>query len=485
MSSAVGFPKELMNEIDYTLPASMSSYPVRVVPSNLSQVQSPTGALPTAAGTYQLNGSSSNIIFDIPAGQSKDLFIDPRFSTLSFRVNYEITNSPAGVTISNAQLRGGAMSHFTRTYTQSQSGVILDDINSLEVVHDMLVQSEIDVAQRDVLAAMYGFDYEVPSASSANINQGHKLAGINNTAVTSATSKYYSYCVPLLNSLIGKGGSKMFQIGATSKLQVVLQTNPIIPVTFVTTGTATTAVNFRITIDNISLNLQYVQLGDQAMKLLNKTGLQYYNGITYRTSTSTIPSSTSGAISLLTGLRGSSVRALFARFTEAATLSTSGCINYNLDSKAPIATSIAWNINGVLVPSNPSNIVYNPSQVFAQTQQAIGSFNNYEFKSGLTPSKYFVYLPTSGTFPTDADQVFTLAGNASEVANQAQFLYGYSLEKVAKAGILDGLNLNSGSTFLNMTWAQNNTNSVTAFFIARMDVLYVLDTASGECSVRL
>jgi hypothetical protein len=488
MASTIGFPKELMNEIDYTLPSSMSSYAVKVVPSNLSQVQSPTASLPTAAGTYQVNGSSSNIIFDIPAGQSKDVFIDPRFSTLSFRVNYEITNSPAGVTIANCQLRGGAMSHFTRTYTQSQSGVILDDVNSLEVVHDMLVQTEINVASRDVLACMYGFEYERPgSDASGNVsyNQGHKIAGINNVAVTTATSKYYSYCMPLLNSLIGKGASKMFQIGATSKLQVVLQSNPIIPLTFVTTGTATTAVNFRITIDNISLNLQYVQLGDPAMKLLNKTGLQYYSGITYRTSTSTIPSSTSGAISLLTGLRGSSVRALFARFTESATLSTSGCINYNLDSKAPAATSIAWNINGVLVPSNPSNIVYNPAQVFAQTQQAIGSFNNYEFKSGLVPSKYFVYLPTSNTFPTDSDQVFTAAGNASEVINQAQFLYGYSLEKVAKAGILDGMNINSGSTFLNMNWVVNNTNAVTAFFIAKMDVLYILDTNDGSIQVRL
>jgi len=157
MSSSIGFPKELQNEIDYTLPASMSSYSVKVVPSNLSQVQTATQTL-TASSTFQLNGTSSNVIFDIPAGQSKDVFIDPRFSTLSFRATYEIVNTPSSAIVSSAQLRGGAMSHFTRTYTQSQSGVILDDVNALEVVHDMLVQTEIDVASRDVLAAMYGFE---------------------------------------------------------------------------------------------------------------------------------------------------------------------------------------------------------------------------------------------------------------------------------------------------------------------------------------
>ena len=483
MATTIGFPKSLQNEIDYSLPASVNSYSVKVVPSNLSQVQSATQTL-TASSTLQLNGTSSNIIFDIPAGQSKDVFIDPRFSTLSFRVNYEIVNTPSAAIVTSAQLRSNAMSHFSRTYTQSQSGVVLDDINSLDVLADMLVQNEIDVGSRDVLSAMYGFQYEGATANQLFSNQGHKIVGIDNTTLGAATTKYYSYCVPLMNSLIGKGASKMFQIGATGKLQIVLTTNSVIPVTFVT-STATTAATFRITIDNIALNLQYVSLGSEAMKLLNKSGMQYFNGLTYRVSSSTVPASTSGAISLLTGLRGSSVRSMFVRFSEASTLSTAGCINYTLDSKCPAATSIAWNVNGVLVPSNPTDIVHNPALAFAQTQQAIGSFNNYEFKSGLVPSQYFIYLPTGGTFPTDADAVFTAASNASSVANQAQFCWGYSLEKVAKEGILDGVNLNSGNTFLNMNWACNNSNAVTAFFLSRLDIIYVLNTDSGEVTSRL
>jgi len=483
MASTIGFPKELQNEIDYSLPASMNAYSVKVVPSNLSQSQTATQTL-TASSTLQLNGASQNIIFDIPAGQSKDVFIDPRFSTLSFRVNYEIVNTPSAAIVTSAQLRSHCMSHFARTYTQSQSGVILDDINNLDIVSDLLVQTELDAGQRDVLACMYGFQYEDAGTNQLFCNQGHVLRGINNTTLAAATSRYYSYCVPFLNSLIGKGASKFFQIGATGKLQVVLQTNSIIPVSFVT-STATTAATFRITIDNISLNLQYVSLGMEGMRMLNKTGTQYFNGITYRASSATIPSSTAGTISLLTGLRGSSVRSMFVRFTEASTLSTAGCINYTMDSKAPAATSIAWNINGILVPSNPTNIVNNPALAFAQTQQAIGNFNNYEFKSGLVPSQYFIYLPTGGTFPTDADQVFGLSTTGTTVANQAQFCWGYSLEKVSKGGILDGANLNSGNTFLNMNWATGNSNSVTAFFISKLDVIYVLDTLSGEISARL
>lgn len=482
MATTIGFPKELQNEIDYSLPPSLTSYAVKVVPSNLSQSQSATQTL-TASSTLNLNGTSQNIIFDIPAGQSKDTFIDPRFSTLSFRVNYEIVNTPSSAVVNSAVLRGSAMSHFSRTYTQSQSGVILDDVNSLDVIHDMLIQNEVDVAQRDCLAKMYGFQYEPAGSNSLNNNQGHNITPMIGT-LSAASSTYYSYCMPLLNSLIGKGQSKFFQIGATNKLQVVLQTNSILPVTIVT-GTATTAATFRITIDNISLNLNYISLGGEAMKMLNKSGLQYFNGITYRASTSTIPASTSGAISLLSGLRGSSVRALFCRFTEATTVSTAGCINFVMDSKMPLATSISWNVNGQLVPSNPTDLVHNPSLAFAQTQQAIGSFNNYEFKSGLVPSKYFIYLPSGTAIPSDSDYVLTEAGSATAALHLAQFVWGYSLEKIAKAGILDGQNLNSGSTFLNMTWSNGNSNAVTAFFIGKMDVIYVLDTVSGEISVRM
>lgn len=481
MATPVGFPKELSNEIDYSLPPSVSSYSVKVIPSNLSQVQSASQTL-AANLAQQLNGTSSNVIFDVPAGQSKSVFLDPRYTMLNFRAKYSVTNT-AAATITSAQLRSHAMAHFDRTYTQS-NGIVLDDINSLGVVADMLVQNEIDAPSRDVLSAMYGFQFEGATSNSLNVNQGHKINGIDNTTLAAATDRYYSYSVPLLNSLIGKGASKMFNIGAVSSLQVVLQTAAIIPITFVVGASATPAV-FQLTLDNFSINCQYVDIGAEGLKMLNKGGIQYYNGITYRASTSTIPSSTAGSISLLTGLRASSVRSLFCRFTETATIGTTTCINGIYDSKCPAATSIAWNINGQLVPNNPVDIVHNPALAFAQTQQAIGSFNNYEFKSGLVPSQYFIYLPTGGTFPTDADQLFTLSSTASSAANQAQFCYGYSLEKVAKAGILDGMNLTSGNTFLNMVWACNNTNAVTAYFIGKMDVIYVLDTASGQISVRL
>jgi hypothetical protein len=232
------------------------------------------------------------------------------------------------------------------------------------------------------------------------------------------------------------------------------------------------------------LSLQYVDIGQEGLKMLNKTGLQYYDGTTYRVSSATLPASTAGAVSLLTGVRGSSVKALWARFTEASTLSTAGCINYIYDSKLPQSTSTSYNVNGVLNPPNPIDLIHAPSTAFSLLQESNGSFNNYEFKSGLTPTNYCIYVP-GGTLATDADVVISSAGTASAAVSQAQFHFGINMEKISKYGILDGANLNSGNTFLNMVLANANTNSLTVFFIAKMDIVYILDTATGEMSVRL
>lgn len=483
MASAVGFPKELQNPIDYSLPASVNSYNVKVVPSNVSSVATPSTALGTAAGLVAIAGSSQNIILDIPAGQGKGVFIDPRFSTINFRVKYSVVQTATAAAITNCSLRSHALAHFDRMYIQSQSGVLLDDINLYGVVADQLNALEIDVAQRDALALMYGFQYEDAGTNSLNVVQGHKITNLDAATPTASatTDVYYSYSVPLLNSLIGKGASKFFQIGATNKLQLVLQTAAVAPITIYMTGTASSAATFSLTIDNISLSCQYVDIGAEGVKMLEKTGLQYYSGITYRASSATLPA-TSGSVSLLTGLRGSSVRNIITRCTEASTLTTAGSTNYLYDSKMPQATSIQYNVNGVVVPSNPVDLLRAPATAYSFLQECNAAFNTYEFKSGMAPDRYLI---TVAPAPSTTGRDVRVSSSTSAVYNQAQWAFGYNMEKVSKAGILDGANLNSGNTFLNMVLDVASTYTLTFIFIAKMDIIYVLDTATGELSVRL
>lgn len=479
--SNVAFPRELSKEVSYQVPPDVQSYTVRVAPSNVQQVQSTTQTL-TASSTLQLLGNSQNVNFDIPAGQSKSVFIDPRFSTLTFRVNYEVVSAGSSAVVTNALLRSNAMAHFDRMFIESQSGVLLDDVNNIGLVSDTDLQLSVDVAQRDGYALMYGLRNEGATANSLNSNQGHNIVGVDNTTVT-AGNNYYSYSVPLLNSLIGVHANKMFQIGATNRLRLTLVTAANLPITMVT-STATTAATFRVTIDNIALNLQYIDVGMEGLKMLGKTGgVQYYNGITNRVSSTTVPASTSGTLSLLSGLKGSSVRSIITRFNETA-LSTAGSVNGIYDSKMPQATSINYNINGLRVPSNPTDLLRNPAYAFSCLQHANANFKNGEFRSGIVPSQYAIYI-AGGSLPSDTDRVVSGAGTSSSALNLASFMFGENLEKIAKEGILSGMNLNAGQTFLEMNISNPNTNAYTCYFIARQDIIYIHDLDSGEISVRL
>jgi hypothetical protein len=127
-----------------------------------------------------------------------------------------------------------------------------------------------------------------------------------------------------------------------------------------------------------------------ALKMLDSTltdGKSYIHGTTYRSSSTSLPS-TSGSTSLLAGLRASSVKSLFTRFFDGGSATTANSSNGKYDSKNPMISNISYNIGGVKYPQVGINPLLNPSQVFRNTQMALGSFNNYQFQSSITPTQY-------------------------------------------------------------------------------------------------
>jgi hypothetical protein len=65
-------------------------------------------------------------------------------------------------------------------------------------------------------------------------------------------------------------------------------------------------------------------------------------------------------------------------------------------------------------------LLHAPATAFAFTQEANSSFNTYEFKSGLTPDRYCVYVP-GGTIPTDVDEnINTILEDAKMICDYAK-----------------------------------------------------------------
>jgi hypothetical protein len=485
--SPIGLPQELkLGEVDYSLPADARSYQVNVQPSNVSSVAQTGISLICAASsapTTLPQFNSQTIYFDLPAGNSPSTFIDNRFTTLSFRANVSITTAVTAASITSAFQRSGGYSWFDRMYITAQNGNIVEDITEFGLVNDLAVATQLDPATRDSLAVQYGFLSDAASITA----QGHQWTTIVGGAAVTATETY-SYSVPLMSSLVGVTADRFFNIGRTNKLQIALQTATELPISILCSATAATAGAMTVTLSDFAIQCQYVDVGPQALAMLDATlpdKKAYIHGTTYKTSSITFPA-VAGSQSLLAGIRGSSIKSLFARFQDLGTQNTTNSINGKYDSKLPMINSINFNVGGQRLPSNPVNPLLNPSRAFRALQMASGSFNNSQFHSCMPPAQY-CKLAAGGTA-----QGATVGGSqayfwnlGSAQTGLCQFIYGEDLEVVARRGLMSGMNCNSAPVFVEFNVATAPTNSQNLYVHALGDVVYIHDVVTGDVLVRM
>lgn len=484
LPSSVGLPNEMMlGNLDYSLPQDAKSYSVKVQPSNTSSVTTSFVTGTTTGVALDLPFPSQNIIFDLPAGASPSMFLDSRFTTLNFRMNVAVTTLGAACNFASGFLRSHANSFFDRMYITSQNGQIIEDIQEYGLINDTLIALQMNNSVRDGIATQYGF----ASASTVE-SQGHQIAIFNNRALVASDNETHSYSVPLLSGSIGVLADKFLNIGRTSKLQLVLQTSSILPLSILLGGTVTNSSTISVTLSDFSIQCEYVDIGINALKMLDQTlvdGKSYIHGVTYRTSSATLPA-TSGSTSLLAGIRASSVKSLFARFVDGGVVSAVNSINGKYDSKNPMINNIQYNIGGIKYPQSGINPMLNPSQAFSETQKAIGSFNNSQFQSCITPTQY-CKLSVGGTaqaLTVGASQDYYW-NTGTSIDKQAQFIFGSNVEVCARRGLLSGLNCTSAPIFVEMNIATPPTNTHTLYTIAMLDQVLIHDVNSGDISVRI
>ena len=401
-------------------------------------------------------------------------------------MNIQLTTAPDAA-IPVVQLRSHANSFFDRQYTVGQNGNILEDLTEYGLLNDTLIQLQMNNSVRDGCAIQYGFD---PSSSN-NTSQGLPLPLLQGTTLG---NECHSFSVPLINSLVGVTADKFFNIGRTSKLQVVFQTTGVLPFTFDGSSLGAnlgTAAQFVVTLTDFSLQLEYIDIGLNALKMLDETlvnGQAYNHGISYRTASVSLISGATGQQTLLAGIRASSVKSLFARFQEAGVLNNTVSLNHKYDSKNPCINGINFNIGGVRYPQVPINPLANPSQAFRELQMAIGAFNSTTFQSSIVPSRYCV-LSKNGTVSTANTAANTQAwdyqNNTTSATAQSSFIFGENVEVCAKRGVMSGLNCTSAPIFLECNIGTATTTVHNVYVQGMIDVIYVHNVQTGDVQVRM
>jgi len=492
LPSSVGLPQEMMLvHLDYSLPPDARSMSIKTLPSNINTYTttfSPALSSTISAFSGDIAIASQNIIFDLPCGGSPSQFLDTRFTTLNFQSTLAFTNIGTTGVLGTAFQRGGGYSWFDRMYITSSSGQVIEDIVEVGLVNDTLVNLQFNHSVRAGVATQYGFN---PTGGDV-LSQGHPWAILQaaNTSPSTSQSETHSYSIPLSSAVIGVLADKFLNVGRTSKLQLVLQISSVLPITIQVGTTAYTVPPvITATLSNFSLQMEYVDIGINALQMLDSTlvdGKSYIHGTTYRTTSSTLTSST-GFTSLLAGLRASSVKSLFCRFVANAAPNTANGINGKYSSFNPLLNLIQFNVGGVKYPQTGINPLLQPSQSARELQMAVGSFNNSMFQSSISPAQY-CRLAAGGTaqgLVSGAVQEYSW-NVGSDIANaQSLFIFGENMEVCARRGLLSGLNCTSAPIFVEMNSSAAPTNNHTVYTIAMIDQVLIHDVRSGDIQVRV
>ena len=506
LPTSLGLPKELMlGSLENSLPRDAKSFSIKVPPSNLTTV---IGSFSTGVNSNvvlnEIPFPSQTILFDIPCGTSSSLFIDHRFSTISFNVTLECTDGGTGVGGTGSAIQSwGETGAFQRSsgcswidsmYITGQSGNILEQINEFGLVNDTLMALQMNDSVRKGVATQYGLDVPDEQNMSHLGCQGHKYQSMYSTnASLTGTTENHSYAFPLLSSILGCTADKFLNCGRTSKISLSICTPKNLPITIpIGTNAITTPAFYKVTLSNFMLQLEYIDIGINALQMLDDSlpdseegKMAYIHGVTYRTSTASIPAGTTGAVTLLAGIRASSVKSLFCRFAQSGDAGTTNSCNGKYDSTCPMLNSINYSVCGMRYPQNPTNVLLSPANSMRETSMAIGSFNNSMFQSSIIPHQYCKLSAGGSPQSLHNTQQAWEWNLGTTVYSCAQYIYAVCLEVIAKRGLLSGINCTSSGIFVEMNIAAPPINNHTVYIIAMCDQILCHNTVTGDLQVRL
>ena len=488
MSVVLGLPKKFLPQPETSLSEGVTAQWVKIQPNNIASITSNNFNM--AASTVVNNAPLpvQDIRFSIPTGMGKNVWLDTAKSSFSFRARYVVSTATTGAVDNAANLQSNALSFFDRIQVLNSNGVAIEDVTNLGQIEHHKQMWSSDVAERDSIALNYGYLAEAQSASDANKCQGHAIASFSSSAAAIPTgSSYYSYDVPLPSAFIGYGAKGFCPIGALQKLDLVLTTASVLPIT-ITVGAVTQTGVCSVVLDNFAINAYYVYLDDKSSALLGSPKMHYVHGITNRASSATLPSGLSGQTSILMGLRSQSTRGIATRFSESA-LTTAGSLNGLYDSKMPLCSQINYFLGGsTRIPQNPLSTNNAPASVFLHALQASEAFTQKDFRYAATPTAFTNYLAT-GTAPTAAngfDQRIIDATSTTAQTSLQTFCFAEDIRKCSNSNILDGFNLSqSANNYLEMNITNAPTNSVYLTFISSADVIFMVDMENGSVDFRI
>jgi hypothetical protein len=479
--------KALPQEFNYTpKPSSVSGRTFRV-------------SVPSANANAFTAGQT--MIFNIPCGR-RNCFLDPTSSYIRYTIKSTAAAQTAtssavtnflvpGSTAVNATFGAGlfldhnAYSIFNTTTLYSGSNM-LEYVNGCNILYSWILDTNFSYS--NALSNSLNFGMYVPETNVVDIRKGALLSNVvPATATVTATSstivsEQSTFCLPLLSGLLGIGSSgKMVPIYAINdvlRLEILLENQTQ---AFAQLGLLSTTYS----VINAELQLQYIELSDEGMSLVNSTAPSgspmFIVGNSFRHYVQTIKSGTTGIFSCLVPSKLASLKSLHILPRRSTEINAAN--SYSLSSRVnPFFDYVVLKVSGTQVPQKPiyfqnASTTGGYAEGLVETMKCYGSLIGTDKSMLLNTTNYNV-APTANT---GTGVLAVTAGNGS-YANA--FGLGIDLELFqSKDTIINGLNCLAESLYFEANISTDPAVDFTLDFYASYDNLYIIDS-TGYVSAR-
>lgn len=478
--SSVGLPANMQYVLPPSLSDSARSYSVAVAPNGISLV---TGqALPATVMTRDTGVNLGNFVqnivsFDIPCGQGMGVFLDPKETILNFRLTWVVTTAGVvGTSAGNLLNLIGSASSFFDSLTIYHNNTPLEIVQNYALLFNNLLNGSVNYSER------YG-GISICMGSDTNSSTGIDLPW------STAGTYYYNFAVPLI-SIIGLNSDKLIPVGVIQNLQLQMMTANVLPVgSFCTSGALTTQpVISAPVLDQFTLNMRYIDVGQQAAALLSQTlqdGKWFIKTKTYTNSNSTIPSGSSGFTSLLLQIRNSSVNSLFLQY-GIGTGNLAACPSYSFDSINPALVSLQASISGQKYPNKALNPSQRPAECYTAYIAAWGGSSLKSYGGVMDRCAYGATLPS---VPNGKDNMLTVPAAGIRAFSQSDatttpvlsipnmHYQGFDISRCS-GSLFSGVNTRSSPPYIDLNLGVASTSTVTCYAWGMSDVVLVIDVMS-------
>jgi hypothetical protein len=420
-----------------------------VLPSSVDYKQS-LPALPDAAQQIPVAASPVNGQTFSPGQQIQfDLlnrgFLVPDSMYLSYSWNVTKGNAVDDAAFFRAT---PVYSVFNRLDEQIGSQTV-DTIQNYGLVMHLLVNTQLDVAQKYGLQSCYG--YGVAAGGVPSLEQ------LDGRGLPAATSVSGSFSAPLVSML--SNAEKLIPLFAMPQIRLTLTVDSLANI-FNTVANGVTG----LTLSNVELRYKVVDMGGAVENIVLGMGDKLYiKSQSFSCSSQTLPA-TIGNNELIFNQRYASVKSLFA-------VNGSASVNGFYDSIDLTSNTgdYSFMIGGVMYPQKPISAATAKAQALMELKSAVGSIFDKNNNTSINTVEFSYVANPSPTTTFSAP---------------AKFFVGTSTEKLNSDNLLTGISTQNSPISYRINTGSNTTNASTVSLIVNYDALIEIDTMTRQASVK-